>query len=111
MCEAIVVYPDTPVNKKDTNKSKYFYQRLVDASSPRGYCCQMDTQLFEELLNGAGTNQAGLAVKIGVTRQMLHKYKSAGIPANRVIQFEKVTGVPRERIRPDVFDEEFILRG
>jgi DNA-binding transcriptional regulator YdaS (Cro superfamily) len=69
----------------------------------------MDTQLFEELLSGAGTNQAGLASKIGVTRQMLHKYKSAGIPANRVIQFEKATGVPRERIRPDVFDEQYIL--
>ncbi len=71
----------------------------------------MNEQLFQELLDGAGTNQTGLAKKIGVTRQMLHKYKTFNIPATRVIQLEKVTGVPRERIRPDVFDEEFILRG
>lgn len=71
----------------------------------------MDTQLFQELLDGAGTNQTGLAKKIGITRQMLHKYKTLGIPATRVIQFEDATGVPRERIRPDVFDKQYILGG
>ena len=71
----------------------------------------MDTQLFQELLDGAGTNQAGLAKKIGITRQMLNNYKTVEIPATRVIQFESVTGVSRKKIRPDVFDDEFILGG
>ena len=71
----------------------------------------MDTQLFEELLNGAGTNQAGLAQRVGVSRQLINKWKTVEVPATHVIKLEKVTGVPREKIRPDVFDEEFILQG
>jgi len=71
----------------------------------------MDAKLFQELLDGAGTNQAGLANKLGITRQLLNKWKTVEVPATRVVRLEHLTGVSRKRIRPDVFDDEFILRG
>ena len=109
--EAIVTDSDTHVNKKDTKEINYFNPLMVDASKQNGYCHLMNAQLFQELLDGAGTNQAGLAQRVGVSRQLINKWKTVEVPATHVIKLEKVTGVPREKIRPDVFDEEFILQG
>lgn len=71
----------------------------------------MDIDLFQELLEGAGTNQTGLAHKVGISRQLLNRWRKVGVPAKHVVRLEHLTGVSRKRIRPDVFDDEFILRG
>lgn len=45
-----------------------------------------------------------LAEGVGVTTQAVWKWKRAGeVPLDRVIAIEKLTGIPREILRPDVF--------
>lgn len=34
------------------------------------------------------------------------KWKKSRVPAERVLDFEAVTGIPKERIRPDLYLEE-----
>ena len=70
----------------------------------------MDRELFQELLDGAGTNQTGLAQRAGISRQLLNKWRTVGVPAGHVVKLEHLTGVSRKRIRPDVFDDNYILR-
>lgn len=44
---------------------------------------------------------AKLASMIGVTRAAVHQWRC--IPLDRVLEIEEATGVPREKLRPDVF--------
>jgi DNA-binding transcriptional regulator YdaS (Cro superfamily) len=43
-----------------------------------------------------------LARRMGITRQAL--YTMSRVSAERAVQIERATGIPRARIRPDVFD-------
>jgi DNA-binding transcriptional regulator YdaS (Cro superfamily) len=45
--------------------------------------------------------QARLAKLLGVTRQAVCQWKR--VPADRVREIERLTGVPREVLRPDLF--------
>lgn len=47
---------------------------------------------------------ASLASKIGVSSQAVSQWKR--IPAERVIEVERATGVRRERLRPDLYPQE-----
>jgi len=42
-----------------------------------------------------------LAQALRVNRQAIYQWRA--IPANRVIEIEGVTGVPREELRPDLY--------
>lgn len=55
--------------------------------------------------------QKGLADALGVSPQAIHKWKGTRIPAERVLDFERVTGVSRHRVRPDIYprDEYAVL--
>lgn len=44
---------------------------------------------------------SALAEALHVTRQAISKWRK--IPLERVIAVERITGVPREQLRPDVF--------
>lgn len=48
---------------------------------------------------------AGSAVKLGralgITSQAIGQWKK--IPAERVVEIERVTGVPRQELRPDLY--------
>lgn len=44
---------------------------------------------------------AKLADLIGVSRQAIYQWQV--IPADRVVAIELATGVPRERLRPDLY--------
>ena len=46
-----------------------------------------------------------LARKLGVTKQAVGQWKWKGIPATRVLDVERLTGVTRFELRPDVFGE------
>lgn len=48
---------------------------------------------------GSGTE---LARRIGITPEAVCQWRGR-VPVNRVIAVEAATGVPRERLRPDVF--------
>jgi DNA-binding transcriptional regulator YdaS (Cro superfamily) len=47
--------------------------------------------------------QAQLAERIGVKPPAICKWESRRIPAERVVQVEQVTGVPRHLLRPDLY--------
>lgn len=44
---------------------------------------------------------AQLAEKIGVSRQAIYQWSR--IPAERVVDVERATGIPRSELRPDIF--------
>lgn len=48
---------------------------------------------------------AELSRRLGITRGAVAQWK-AKIPAERVLQIEKVTGIDRSILRPDLFSEE-----
>lgn len=43
-----------------------------------------------------------LARKLGVTRSAIYQWGDE-IPANRLVEIERLTGVPREQLRPDLY--------
>lgn len=45
---------------------------------------------------------AKLAAMLGVSRQLIYKWKR--VPAERVREIERLTGVPRETLRPDLYE-------
>ena len=42
-----------------------------------------------------------LAVQLGVTAQAVHLWEV--VPIHRVLDVERITGIPRQRLRPDYF--------
>jgi len=54
-----------------------------------------------EAVNRAGS-VAKLADMLGVSRQVLYKWKR--IPADRILEIERLTGVPRASLRPDLYE-------
>ena len=57
-----------------------------------------------EILSRAKLTPTGLAMRIGIFRQRLdHWTKTGRIPAEFAIAIEEATGIPRNRIRPDLY--------
>lgn len=50
-----------------------------------------------------GIKQAALAKKFGVQPPALSKWERNRVPAERVLMIEKVTGIPRHLLRPDIY--------
>lgn len=52
--------------------------------------------------------KAALAKLLGVTRAAVCQWtaKPTGIPAKRVLDVERVTGVSRHKLRPDIFGDQ-----
>ena len=48
-------------------------------------------------------SKAEVARRIGVHRSCLTRWDRSRVPADRVIDVERAIGVPRERIRPDLY--------
>lgn len=44
-----------------------------------------------------------LARLLGVTKQAISQWGLRKIPAERVVEVEKLTGIPRHELRPDIF--------
>jgi len=57
---------------------------------------------FELVVKAAGS-QSQLARALNVTRQTVASWRRRGIPLERAIEIERVLGVPKEAIRPDIF--------
>lgn len=51
-----------------------------------------------ELAGGVGA----LSKKLGISRQAVDRWKS--VPAQRVVEVERITGVPRAELLPELFD-------
>lgn len=47
---------------------------------------------------------AALARRIGVSRNAIWQWREKNhVPVERVLEIEKVTGIPRHEIRPDIY--------
>lgn len=64
-----------------------------------GKQCDMSDGLT--LLRRTRGAQAKVARELGVTRAAVAKWEK--IPAERVVEVERVTGIPREELRPDLY--------
>jgi DNA-binding transcriptional regulator YdaS (Cro superfamily) len=63
--------------------------------------------MLEEALDQAIRDRGGYAKVghlLGVSRQTVYRWVWNRVPAERVAEVEYVTGIPRERLRPDIFD-------
>jgi len=47
-------------------------------------------------------NRSELARQLGLTRATLYNWKR--VPAERVVEVEKITGIPRTKLRPDLYE-------
>jgi DNA-binding transcriptional regulator YdaS (Cro superfamily) len=45
----------------------------------------------------------GLAAALGCSTQALRWWRTHYVPAERVVEIERVTGIPREELRPDLY--------
>jgi DNA-binding transcriptional regulator YdaS (Cro superfamily) len=55
---------------------------------------------MKDIIKAAG-GASKLAQGLGVSRAVLYLWKRP--PAERVIEFERLTGLPREKLRPDLY--------
>jgi DNA-binding transcriptional regulator YdaS (Cro superfamily) len=46
---------------------------------------------------------ASLAGELGISRQAIYQWRR--IPAERIVEIEKLTGVPRHELRPDLYPQ------
>lgn len=54
-------------------------------------------------LSSRGLRQADLARLLGVEKSMVSKWARNRVPAERLVDIERLTGIPREVLRPDIF--------
>ena len=52
----------------------------------------------------AAHSGAELARALGLTRQAIYQWDR--VPSKHVLRVEKITGVPRQRLRPDLYPTE-----
>lgn len=60
--------------------------------------------IVKQAAEKAGKNLTALAKALGVTRAALHQWRR--VPAERVLELERVTGVSRHDIRPDIYPRD-----
>lgn len=62
----------------------------------------MNTPTPVEKAIAAAGNASELARRLGIKVQSIQQWDR--IPAERVVDIERVTGVPREELRPDLYE-------
>lgn len=69
-----------------------------------------EEEMKENIMQRAASTVGGsaaLARKIGISPQAVQQWCKAGKPpANRVLNVEHITGVPRYELRPDIYPKE-----
>jgi DNA-binding transcriptional regulator YdaS (Cro superfamily) len=58
--------------------------------------------LVERVIEGGG-GVFNLATKCGVSHQAVYKWRRTGIPPKRVLLLERLSGVSRHDLRPDLY--------
>ena len=61
--------------------------------------------VFDRIIKAAGS-QAELARALDIKPQSVIKWRGRGVPPDRVLEIERLTGVSRHEIRPDVFGDQ-----
>jgi DNA-binding transcriptional regulator YdaS (Cro superfamily) len=52
-------------------------------------------------IEAAGGSKYALAKRLGIKAQSINDW--AQVPINRVVQIERVTGISRQKLRPDLY--------
>lgn len=60
--------------------------------------------------NGITQAAFGQMLKPTVGDAAITKWEKGRVPAERVLDVERVTGIPRSRIRPDIYPEDKLAR-
>ncbi len=67
-------------------------------------------EAIDRACNAVGGASA-LAILIDVSPQAVYLWKRNGVPAERVLQIERETGVHRSELRPDIYPpDEYVGR-
>lgn len=54
--------------------------------------------------NELGLSVEALAERLGVERTTVWRWERGRVPADRVREVERLTGVPRQTLRPDLYE-------
>lgn len=65
----------------------------------------MSEETFYQLLEDKNIRPAELARKMDLNRSSITIWARNRIPAERVLEVERITGIPRTRLRPDIYPE------
>lgn len=76
--------------------------KSVDERFPIWKCADMETALKQHRLS-RNQQLKDAADELGVAPSVLHKWENGQVPAHRVLDVERVTGLSRHALRPDVF--------
>jgi len=63
-----------------------------------------DNRGYLELVRWGGTPSRA-ARALGISRQRLHNWAVRGVPIDQFIEISRRTGIPRQRLRPDLYEE------
>lgn len=64
----------------------------------------MDEELFRNELKQRGMNLTVLAGALGVNKSTASRWARNGVPVERLADVERITGIPRQKLRPDIFE-------
>ena len=67
-----------------------------------GYRKRGMTNAMDRAAGTKGSYQK-LADAMGLSRQAVYRWRATGVPADRLIELEALTGVPRTELRPDLY--------
>ena len=70
------------------------------------YLAGMDRSIYQQIIDSSGEDsQSAFARRLGVSPQMLQKWRNNQVPAHYVVRMSKLTEgkVTPHQIRPDVF--------
>jgi DNA-binding transcriptional regulator YdaS (Cro superfamily) len=64
-----------------------------------------DNSIFAEFMKGRG-RKAKLSADLNVERSTVTRWVEKGVPPTRVLEVERLTGIPRTQIRSDLYPVE-----
>lgn len=64
-----------------------------------------------KLLKDHGTTLAGLASSVKVNKSTVTRWAQNRVPAERVLDVEKATGIDRHKLRPDIYPQPYSKSG
>jgi DNA-binding transcriptional regulator YdaS (Cro superfamily) len=69
----------------------------------------MSNPTLQALLAEKGLRLIDLARTLGVNKATVTRWSQGDVPAENVLTVERATGIPREKIRPDIYPPEDVL--